>query len=88
MEVYKVMEKIEYIPEGVCSKRVDIVIENGVVGNVEFTGGCNGNLRGIAQLVKGMEMVDVIDRLKDIKCGSKSTSCPDQLAKALEQYLK
>ena len=74
-----------YRPKGVCSNTIDVQVEDGVIKSVEFTGGCNGNLQGISRLVAGMKVEDAIDRLKGIKCGFKSTSCPDQLAKALRQ---
>ncbi len=77
---------ITYAPIGVCSKQINIDIDdNGIVQNVEFIGGCNGNLKGIGALVKGMAVEDVIEKLENIKCGYKSTSCPDQLAKALKE---
>lgn len=78
--------KITYTPVGVCSKQIDIEIDdNGIVQSVEFFGGCNGNLKGIGALVKGMAVEDVIAKLENIKCGYKNTSCPDQLAKALKE---
>lgn len=78
--------KISYKPTGVCSKQIDIEVDdNNIVQNVEYIGGCNGNLNGIASLVKGMKVEEVIEKLKNIKCGYKNTSCPDQLAKALEE---
>ncbi len=77
--------KIAYIPKGVCSKQINIEVEDGIVKNVEYIGGCNGNLKGIGSLVKGMKVEDVIDRLENIKCGMKNTSCPDQLAQALKE---
>ncbi len=73
----------EYKPRGVCSQRITFDIEGGVVKNVKFTGGCHGNLQGIAKLVEGMKPEEVIDRLSGIRCGFKPTSCPDQLAEAL-----
>lgn len=76
-----------YQPKGVCSKAIDVQVEDGVIKSVEFTGGCNGNLQGISRLVTGMKIDDAIDRLKGIKCGFKSTSCPDQLACALQQII-
>ena len=76
-----------YRPKGVCSNTIDVEVEDGVIKSVEFTGGCNGNLQGISRLVAGMKVEDAIDRLKGIKCGFKSTSCPDQLARALESAL-
>ena len=76
-----------YRPKGVCSNTIDVQVEDGVIKSVEFTGGCNGNLQGISRLVAGMKVEDAIDRLKGIKCGFKSTSCPDQLALALEKMI-
>ncbi|MCI8776454.1 MAG: TIGR03905 family TSCPD domain-containing protein [Oscillospiraceae bacterium] len=78
---------INYIPKGVCSRQINIEIEDGVLKNVEYIGGCNGNLKGIAALVKGMKVEDVIEKLENIKCGMKNTSCPDQLAQALKQTI-
>lgn len=69
---------------GTCSRSVTFELENGIVKNVHFEGGCSGNTQGIAQLVEGMKKEDVIKRLKGIRCGFKPTSCPDQLAVALE----
>ncbi len=76
---------MKYRPQGVCSNAIDIEVEDGVIKYVEFTGGCNGNLQGIASLVTGMKAEDAIQKLKGIKCGFKNTSCPDQLACALEK---
>lgn len=73
-----------YMTKGTCSTQIDIEVENGVIQSVAFTRGCNGNLQGISALVKGMKVEDAIARLKGIKCGAKDTSCPDQLARALE----
>lgn len=71
---------------GTCSRKIDFdVDENGCIRNVKFTGGCNGNLKGIGALVEGMKKEDVIEKLKEINCNGKGTSCPDQLAKALEE---
>lgn len=78
---------INYIPKGVCSRQINIEIEDGVVKDVEYIGGCNGNLKGIATLVKDMKVEDVIAKLENIKCGMKNTSCPDQLAQALKQTI-
>lgn len=75
-------------PKGVCSKAIDVEMEEGIIKCVKFTGGCSGNTQGISRLVVGMKAEDAIGRLKGIKCGFKSTSCPDQLACALEQMLK
>lgn len=76
-----------YHPKGVCSKAIDLEVEDGVIKSVEFTGGCNGNLQGISRLVSGMKVEDAIEKLRGIKCGFKSTSCPDQLACALQEIL-
>lgn len=78
---------MRYQTKGVCSSYIDIEIENDVIKSVRFTGGCNGNLQGIGRLVEGMTPQEAISRLKGIKCGFKSTSCPDQLACALESML-
>ena len=81
------MEKFVYQPKGTCSKLMEFEIEGNIIKSLKVTGGCNGNLKGIAALVKGMEVQDAITRLQGITCGFKSTSCPDQLAKALEAFL-
>ena len=75
----------EYKTRGTCSQKIFFDIEDGKVKNVQFLGGCNGNLKGIGALVEGMNVDDVIARLEGTKCGMKSTSCPDQLAKALKE---
>ena len=76
---------MRYQTKGVCWGSIDIEVEDGVIKFVEFFGGCNGNLQGISALVEGMKVDDAISRLKGIRCGFKTTSCPDQLARALEQ---
>lgn len=76
-----------YQPEGVCSKLINFDIQNGVIKQVSFIGGCPGNLQGISRLVEGMTPNDAIARLEGIRCGGKLTSCPDQFAKALKQAL-
>ncbi len=73
-----------YMTRGVCSQSIEIEVDDGIILDVKFYGGCNGNLKGIGELVKGMKIDDVIDKLKDIKCGFKNTSCPAQLAIALQ----
>lgn len=78
----------EYKTKGVCSKKITFSVENDVVKNVVFDGGCNGNGKGVSALVEGMSVDEAIRRMKGIQCGSKSTSCPDQLAQALEQTKK
>ena len=75
---------MRYQTSGTCSTAIDIEVTDGVIESVSFLGGCNGNLQGISKLVAGMRVEDAIARLKGIKCGFKSTSCPDQLARALE----
>lgn len=80
-------KRIDYTPCGVCSRRIEIEIEDGVIRDVHFTGGCNGNTQGISILVQGMKTEEVIARLKGINCKGKGTSCPDQLARALEANL-
>jgi uncharacterized protein (TIGR03905 family) len=77
----------EYKTKGTCSQRILFDIEEGKVKNVQFLGGCNGNLKGIGALVEGMDAQEVISRVEGIKCGMKSTSCPDQLAQALKEAL-
>ena len=74
----------EYKTKGTCSQRIYFDVENGKVKNVQFVGGCNGNLKGIASLVEGMDVNEVISRIEGIQCGMKPTSCPDQLAQALK----
>lgn len=78
---------MHYAPSGVCSRGIDFELEDGIIKNVRFTGGCSGNTQGVAALVEGMPAEEAIRRLKGIKCGYKPTSCPDQLAKALEASL-
>ena len=75
---------MKYRTKGTCSSSIDIEMDGNVIKSVIFTGGCNGNLQGISKLVEGMSAEDAISRLKGIKCGFKPTSCPDQLAIALE----
>lgn len=76
-----------YQPKGVCSKAIDVEVEEGIIKSVQFTGGCNGNTQGISKLVVGMKAEEAISRLRGIKCGFKNTSCPDQLACALQEIL-
>ena len=77
---------MRYKTTGTCSSAIDFEVEEGIVKEVKFIGGCNGNTQGVAALVKGMTVEEVISRLEGIKCGFKSTSCPDQLAKALKEW--
>ena len=76
-----------YKKKGTCSTMIDVELKDGVIDSVKFTGGCNGNLQGISALVKGMKPEEAISRLKGIRCGFKPTSCPDQLAHALEEMI-
>ena len=78
----------KYKTGGTCSRAIEFEIDNGVVRNVRFEGGCNGNLKGIGSIVEGMKAEDVIAKLEGIRCGFKSTSCPDQLAKALKEAMQ
>ena len=81
------MSHITYSTKGTCSRQIDIdVNDSGVIENVKFTGGCSGNTQGVAALVVGMSVDEAIRRLDGIKCGPRSTSCPDQLARALMGY--
>lgn len=77
--------QFEYKTKGTCSQKIFFDLEDGRVHNVQFLGGCNGNLKGIGSLVEGMQIDEVISRLEGTTCGMKSTSCPDQLAKALKE---
>ena len=78
----------KYIPKGVCSREMNFEIEDGIIKTLNVVGGCNGNLKGISSLLSGMKVDDAIKKLKGIECGYKNTSCPDQIAKALEKYLQ
>lgn len=75
-----------YKTSGVCASQITFDVEDDLVKNVRFTGGCSGNTQGVALLVEGMHVDEVIERLKGVKCGFKPTSCPDQLTKALMKY--
>ena len=79
---------MQYKTSGTCSTMIDLEVDGDIIKSVSFTGGCNGNLKGICSLVRGMKVDDAIERLQGIKCGFKNTSCPDQLAKALEQAIQ
>jgi uncharacterized protein (TIGR03905 family) len=80
--------KYTYYTQGTCSSQIDLEVdEQGVINDVQFYGGCHGNLQGISILVRGMKAADAITKLQGIRCGYKSTSCPDQLATALSQVL-
>lgn len=77
-----------YKPEGVCSTKMVFEIENDIIKELSVTNGCNGNLKGISKLLVGMNINEVISKLRGIECGYRDTSCPDQIAKALEEYKK
>ena len=76
-----------YKTRGTCSREIQFEVNDGIVNKVSFVSGCNGNLQGIGRLVEGMKVEDVIKRLKGINCNGRGTSCPDQLAKALEEVI-
>ena len=78
---------MRYQTKGTCSSHIDIELDGDIIRSVSFFGGCNGNLQGISKLVEGMKAEDAIQKLKGIKCGFKPTSCPDQLAVALESMI-
>lgn len=80
------MHTFTYTTRGVCSRSIDISIEDGVIRNVTYHGGCSGNTQGVAALARGLTVEEAIERLSGIRCGMKSTSCPDQLATALREY--
>lgn len=79
-----VMQTFDIIPQGVCCRRMHVTVDEGRVVSASFEGGCHGNLQGIGSLIAGMPVEEVVKRLKGIQCGMKATSCPDQLARALE----
>ena len=76
-----------YTPRGVCSRQIDVEVNGDTVESVQFTGGCDGNLKGISSLLRGMKVEEAIQRMEGIRCGPKATSCPDQLAQALKKAL-
>lgn len=78
---------IQYTPRGTCSRAFQIEVEEGVIQSVQVVGGCDGNLKGISSLLRGMKVEEAIQRMEGIRCGPKATSCPDQLAQALKTAL-
>ena len=78
--------EISYKTKGICARGITVEVEDGIAKRVRFDGGCNGNTQGVATLVEGMRVDDVISKLEGIKCGFKNTSCPAQLAEALKEY--
>ncbi|MBQ8818911.1 MAG: TIGR03905 family TSCPD domain-containing protein [Clostridia bacterium] len=79
---------MSYVPKGVCSRKIDIETEGNIIKSVKFSGGCAGNTQGVARLLVGMTVDEAIERLEGIRCGFKSTSCPDQVAQALKEMKK
>lgn len=79
-------ESFVFTPKGVCSKQFTFEIENDVIQNLTVSGGCNGNLKGISRLVQGRTIQEIVEALEGIQCGFRDTSCPDQIAKALNDY--
>ena len=79
---------MQYRTRGTCSQIISFDVNDGILSNVKFLGGCDGNLQGIGRLVEGQKVDEVIDRLEGIRCGGRPTSCPDQLARALKEYKK
>lgn len=75
-----------YNTRGVCSSQINFEVEDNIIKDISFVGGCNGNLKGISNLIKGMDIDKVIERVEGIECGKRDTSCPDQLARALKEY--
>lgn len=82
------IKHVTYTPQGVCSRQIDIELEDGVIRSIRFTGGCHGNTQGVSALATGMRADEVIARLRGTDCKGRGTSCPDQLACALEQALR
>ena len=80
--------KHTYIPRGVCSRMIEVEIEDDIIVDCKFIGGCSGNTQGVASLVKGMDVNDAIERLEGINCGGRGTSCPDQLSIALKEAIE
>lgn len=76
---------LNYRTQGTCSSNIELEVEDGIIRQVAFWGGCNGNLQGISRLVEGMPAVEAVKRLEGIRCGARPTSCPDQLCQALHQ---
>ncbi len=81
------MKHFTFTPSGVCAKQIDFDYEDGIIYNVKFTGGCNGNLKAIGKLVEGMTLEEIVKRLEGNTCGPRNTSCADQLTKAIKEVL-
>ena len=82
------MDRIVIVPKGVCARTIVVEVEDNIIINVTFTGGCSGNTQGVGALLKGMSVDDAINKLEGIKCGFRSTSCPNELAKGIKEYYK
>ncbi|MCR5122938.1 MAG: TIGR03905 family TSCPD domain-containing protein [Ruminococcus sp.] len=82
------MSKISFTPKGVCSKQINVEVEDGIVKSVQFVGGCNGNTQGVAKLAQGRPVEEIIRLLEGTNCNGRGTSCPDQLSKALKEAMK
>ena len=87
MKGFSKMDAFTYMTKGVCSRAIEIEIENDVIQSVRFIGGCAGNTQGVAALIRGMNVQEAIERIDGIDCRGRGTSCPDQLARALKQHL-
>lgn len=83
-----VMATIRYTTKGVCSRAINLTVEDGIIKDVSFDGGCSGNTQGVAALVKGMKAEEAVKKLSGIKCGQRQTSCPDQLSKAIAELIE
>lgn len=88
IEIQQMLQKFEFHPVGTCCKLMQFTLDGDRIADVQFLGGCNGNLQGISLLVKGLTCQEVISRLQGIKCGNKNTSCPDQFSIALTEAMK
>lgn len=82
------MDRIEIRPNGVCSRKIIVIVDEGIITEVNFQGGCPGNTVGVASLLKGMKVDDAIEKLEGIKCGFKNTSCPNELVRGIKEYYK
>ncbi len=82
------MATIRYTTKGVCSRAINLTVEDGIIKDVSFDGGCSGNTQGVAALVKGMKAEEAVKKLSGIKCGQRQTSCPDQLSKAIAELIE
>ncbi len=81
------MEEFNYIPKGTCSTNIKLIIDNDILKDIEVTNGCPGNLQGIRSLIQGMKLTDIVSKLEGIDCRGRGTSCPDQIACAIKEYL-